>query len=809
MMKKLALALAFLTALSVSFAGAAWFPQFTGDVVNSGPGQIALTIVNGAVTAAKMAAGAAASNLGFTPQQVFNIADYGAKCDGTTNDNTAINNAVAAAASSAAYAASAGVAIVGPANASQTGCVINSINLTAFTKGASGGAAPNARVELSNMSLICKGAGNICVDALGAQHIHMHDFGIIGNSASRPEICIQVGEATVSASSAWHDFTKANCTGWFTFTALYNVTSEANFYNHDFFVNLHTTSGPIWSLGAITGGSGYTNNTYTDIPLTGGSCATSATIASCARATIVVSGGAVTSVTLTYQGRDYVVADSLSAAAVSIGGTGSGFSVPVASIRNYAVVIDGGNHWRCASAFVTCTPPVDAASNATLNTFVDANMRGSSGGLWIGGGGRPTFINSYVVTGASSCVDIYSNTSSKWGYNLGLNCEGGPTNTFFFYGPTTTPSYPNFAWTGYSTATGANLAMDSNLSGVTLPGAAIVLDHNLSTRIPVFSNSPAWTVSGFATVADALEWNSPSSSSNVSVTAGTNQGPVLPLDILTTGVKLAISCSRLLAHTYNGPLCKMERASDTTTLDIYPDAAGNLDRGAFQAFCANTTCSVDTAYDQSGNGLQCVNHTLANQPVMALSVSGLNYRAAMTWATGAALNCSANALLADLFGSGAYALSTVLQSSNSSPNRLAYKYNGSAGWDWRVTATATSPYMTFFQAAATTSGQWDYLTPIATSAHVYDLSYSTASLANVPTLAIDGAALSLSATQPVGSISTDTSNVLLIGNNALTGGTRGFIGSIAEFMIWKTTPTAVQIEALRRNEGAYFGVAAQ
>jgi hypothetical protein len=90
-------------------------------------------------------------------------------------------------------------------------------------------------------------------------------------------------------------------------------------------INTSATTGAIATLGAITAGSLYTNGTYTNVPLTGGT-------GSGARATIVVSGGAVTAVTLTQQGTGYTVNDALSASAANIGGTGSGFSIPVATI---------------------------------------------------------------------------------------------------------------------------------------------------------------------------------------------------------------------------------------------------------------------------------------------------------------------------------------------------------------------------------------------------------------------------------------------------------------------------------------------
>lgn len=97
-------------------------------------------------------------------------------------------------------------------------------------------------------------------------------------------------------------------------------------------INTAATTGPIGVLGAITAGTLYTNGTYTNVPLTGGT-------GSGAQATIVVSGGGVTAVTLTKQGTGYTAADSLSAAAANIGGTGSGFAIPVTSITQQITLL--------------------------------------------------------------------------------------------------------------------------------------------------------------------------------------------------------------------------------------------------------------------------------------------------------------------------------------------------------------------------------------------------------------------------------------------------------------------------------------
>jgi hypothetical protein len=96
--------------------------------------------------------------------------------------------------------------------------------------------------------------------------------------------------------------------------------------------------GPILTTGTLVGGSLYTNGTYTAVSLTGGS-------GTGAKATIVVSGAVVSSVTITTAGNGYVVGDTLSALASAIGGTGSGFSVKAATVGSSFTASDF-NLWQ-------------------------------------------------------------------------------------------------------------------------------------------------------------------------------------------------------------------------------------------------------------------------------------------------------------------------------------------------------------------------------------------------------------------------------------------------------------------------------
>ena len=86
---------------------------------------------------------------------------------------------------------------------------------------------------------------------------------------------------------------------------------------------------PVLTFSTIVPGSAYTNGSYTNVPLTGGS-------GSGATASITVAGGAVTicnvSNTQVAGGTGYKIGDVLSASNTNLGGSGSGFTVPVLTV---------------------------------------------------------------------------------------------------------------------------------------------------------------------------------------------------------------------------------------------------------------------------------------------------------------------------------------------------------------------------------------------------------------------------------------------------------------------------------------------
>jgi len=94
---------------------------------------------------------------------------------------------------------------------------------------------------------------------------------------------------------------------------------------HYFYYPPTIVQGQISTLNTLLGGSLYTSGVYQNVSLTGGSGAN-------ATADILVASGAVVSCSLKFGGNFYIAGDILSCS--SLGSTGSGFSVTVATVSN-------------------------------------------------------------------------------------------------------------------------------------------------------------------------------------------------------------------------------------------------------------------------------------------------------------------------------------------------------------------------------------------------------------------------------------------------------------------------------------------
>src|ERR1700744_2437018 len=79
-----------------------------------------------------------------------------------------------------------------------------------------------------------------------------------------------------------------------------------------------------------------------------------------------------------------------------------------------------------------------------------------------------------------------------------------------------------------------------------------------------------------------------------------------PCDIYAAGgtpCEAAYSTTRALFEAYDGPLYQVQRASDSTYLNVGLESAGGVVNVAPEnSFCAGTTCTITELYDQTSNG---------------------------------------------------------------------------------------------------------------------------------------------------------------------------------------------------------------
>lgn len=192
-------------------------------------------------------------------------------------------------------------------------------------------------------------------------------------------------------------------------------------------VGAQVQSTGVATLGAITGGSGYANGAYANVPLTGGTGGGFG-------ANITVSGGAVTSVVPVYPGGNYAVNDTLTCTGpclTAIGGTGSGFSVPVTSISGVGPTV--------ATAAPNAIAVLSITGPSTRVTTIDLDVNTFYVGFYVTG--DPTIANASIQH-----ITLAGYTSVQNGeYGVALHDAGDDSvienlyafrlnRPFFFYG---------------------------------------------------------------------------------------------------------------------------------------------------------------------------------------------------------------------------------------------------------------------------------------------------------------------------------------------------------------------------------------
>lgn len=292
------------------------------------------------------------------------------------------------------------------------------------------------------------------------------------------------------------------------------------------------------------------------------------------------------------------------------------------------------------------------------------------------------------------------------------------------------------------------------------------------------------------------------------INSSTSAGGAAP-----TGLVVALGLHRLVP-SYTGPLIRVVRASDSATLNVPQDALGNLNQAMLVAFQGSSTFTVNLWYDQTINGNNGVACSGTN-PALILSVSQFGGLPGLYFGPGGGTACllilNSSSWQGWLAGASPGAmLRTQYQSALDAANNNRYFEEGSSGANHLIELVlANTSTLRFAPGASTSAGNF-VTTPTLgiVNAHVVDVQYSWTNTTNVPTYTIDGAVAALgTSTAPVGTVGTDAGLGMTIANS--NGSTTSFPGYINTFMIWKNGPGATQLEAARKAEGLYYGIAVQ
>lgn len=748
-----------------------------------------------------------------TPETVVNVADFGGCVGNATNDTANLNAALAAARSSSSYTSDRPVRVTGGFSTTGVACAVTQINATGFTRFGAG-----ARLIIDDLTLACSGSGNICLDTLGSLNVQFNRVTIIGLSGSAPMIGLQEGNvAPLTIACCIHTHFALEITGSFTFAGLYSAASESTTYHSPIVRNNGASRGVIGTLGAVVPGSGYVNGVYQGVALTGSSTGLGAV------ATITVSGGAVTNVVLTNQGKQFSVGDVLTASASAVGGSGSGFRVNVASIGQFAMVLDGQNHWGVSSAFQSVTWPADTYYTFTENNIIGGSLRyygsGARGApLWIGSLPGLRLVHLYAAQAAQGpCVYLFDNNATFTVHNINevleVQCESGNAT----YDVQLTGSNPNPLVDGLeiidpqTTVNTAILGVDAGITGVSAHNSTAKIGYSTAS-VPLFAIGAAslWNFDGEVRMPATAEYNAPAGSPVSGGAQGVAWNIAGPLDFLnaTNGVAAAYSCARRLIFSYGGPLCNIRRASDSVAADFYPNTAGVIEKSALTTFCAGTSCSIAIEYDQSGNGQPARNVTAATQPPVMIEGAGLNYAVCGAWgnASNFSLTVNASSVINNLFSVGGFVSVVTNQTATpTSADRLLSRVSGASGWELSGALTAGFRFPQFNLGASVANGAWVSATAFPPSGgQIFDVAFNYSIAASAPTLSNNGSAYTYqSSVSPVGAIS--DSNNLVIGNSV--AGNLGWSGDICEVVLARQTLSANQLDAIRRNQAAFYGLA--
>jgi lysophospholipase L1-like esterase len=182
---------------------------------------------------------------------------------------------------------------------------------------------------------------------------------------------------------------------------------------------------------------------------------------------------------------------------------------------------------------------------------------------------------------------------------------------------------------------------------------------------------------GTATItATSTQDTTKSGSEKIVISLGSQPSSSTPL--LAAGLQRVVS-------TYAGPAMRIQRLSDNTQTDIYFTASGNVDTSAILSFLGSTSTLgyVVTLYDQTGNGYNLTQTTVANAPTIQINAPTSITANGVTYLTARSIITS-DATEFPVAGPGYWNIPTALATNfNSTTTIEAYEpdYSGGEGWE--------------------------------------------------------------------------------------------------------------------------------
>ena len=329
--------------------------------------------------------------------------------------------------------------------------------------------------------------------------------------------------------------------------------------------------GGIISAGSITtGGSGYTDGSYTNVPLTGGT-------GGGAIANITVSGGAVTSVAIisnasSWARTGYKTGDVLSASAADIGGTGSGFTYTVSAV-------DWSNSY--STSFQGNSPLTMSNGNLTFKTFYD---RGTVNQLTGATGYAVSFEDNRTITAAVNLYSFISRPVKALG-GVGLSTNA-PQATWDVRGNGTKPALKIVgagSGTNYS-----EVSYQSNNSTIT----GWLKDNGDRGIRHVVGITSAPSISGGtgAGTSPTVSVSGTDIGGNISITTGTSPATSATVATITYNVAWTSTPSTVVLTPANAAAAAL-----TGNANVYVDVASNTS-SVFVIKVGSTALAASTSY---------------------------------------------------------------------------------------------------------------------------------------------------------------------------------------------------------------------